>query len=50
MVPDICHLSYMKGINKRTTVQADLGKTRKPYLKNKSKKGWGHSSSGRITA
>jgi ribosomal protein L31 len=38
MVAYTCHPSYTGSTNKRTAVQANLGKNVKPYLKKKKKK------------
>jgi hypothetical protein len=52
MVAHACHPSYAGSINRRITVQADLSVNVRPYLKKipESKKGWGHSLSGRAPA
>jgi hypothetical protein len=34
MVANTCHLSNMRGINRRIKTQADLSENTRPYLKN----------------
>jgi hypothetical protein len=50
MVAYTCHPSYTGSTNKRTAVQANLGKNVKPYLKKKkkeeAKRAWGHGLRG----